>query len=102
MPLGRPLVDSLRFCPVPIPRDLEDPPGEPQVEPPLDAAPHDLPFGRIPWEDFEKLCLRLAKRESDVEDGRRFGTSGQSQSGIDIYARKERITALMSSTSAGE
>lgn len=89
MPLGRPLVDSLRFCPVPIPPDLEDPPGEPQVEPPLDAAPHDLPFGRIPWEDFEKLCLRLAKRESDVEDGRRFGTSGQSQSGIDIYARKE-------------
>jgi hypothetical protein len=74
---------------MPIPPDLEEPPPpEARVEPPLDPALHDLPFGSLPWEDFEKLCLRLAKRASDVEDARRFGTRGQPQSGIDIYARK--------------
>jgi hypothetical protein len=78
---------------MPIPPELEEPVAEPQVEPPLDPALHDLPFGSLPWERFEKLCLRLAKRENDVEEARRFGVAGQNQSGIDIYARKNGESA---------
>ena len=74
---------------MPIPPELEEPLAEPYVEPPVDPSLHDLPFGSLRWDDFEKLCVRLVKRESDVEDARRFGTRGEAQSGIDIYARQQ-------------
>ena len=80
---------------VPIPRDLEEPPGDPDVEPPVEPAHDELPFAKLTWEEFEKLCLRLAKRESDIEDARRFGDTGQSQSGIDMYARKGEQTYVV-------
>jgi hypothetical protein len=72
---------------MPIPRDLEEPPAQPELDPPVAAAAHELPFHAIPWEDFEKLCLRLVKHEGEPEHAQRFGTAGQDQSGIDIYAR---------------
>jgi hypothetical protein len=72
---------------MPIPPELEEPPAEPEVDPPVAPAAHDLPFQAIPWEDFEKLCLQIAKRESEPEHAQRFGTAGQDQSGIDVYAR---------------
>lgn len=70
-----------------IPPDLELPPEEPNLDPPLDPAVSQLPFGQMQWQQFELLCLRLAQREADVAHAQRFGTEGQSQSGIDIYAR---------------
>jgi tetratricopeptide (TPR) repeat protein len=72
---------------MPIPRDLEEPPAEPELDPPVSAAAHELPFHAIPWEDFEKLCLRIVKHDGEPEHAQRFGTAGQDQSGIDIYAR---------------
>ena len=46
-----------------------------------------LPFGDLRWDDFEKLCLRLARADHEVEDARRYGIPGQDQYGIDLFAR---------------
>jgi tetratricopeptide (TPR) repeat protein len=73
---------------VPIPPELEEPPGEPDLDPPVEPAADALPVAQLAWEKFEKLILALAGRESGVEHAQRFGTPGQDQSGIDIYARR--------------
>jgi hypothetical protein len=65
---------------------LEVPPGSP----PDTVVTHlqSLPFGSLRWDDFERLCLRLARFDHEVEDARRYGISGQDQYGIDLLARR--------------
>ncbi len=47
-----------------------------------------LPFLEIGWENFERLCYRLAKSHGDVDQwAALYGSRGQDQQGIDIYAR---------------
>ena len=51
----------------------------------------ELPLDEMPWEDFEKLSLRMVEY---VEGFNRpnceiFGRQGQKQDGIDIYALRE-------------
>jgi hypothetical protein len=46
-----------------------------------------LPLEQLSWENFERLCYRLASRTAEVVDCRRYGTQGQAQGGIDIYLR---------------
>jgi hypothetical protein len=70
----------------PVPAFLTTPPGA-TVKPPLVPTTHELPFEQLPWEDFEKLCLRLVRLEADVEHCQLYGTKGQKQDGIDIFAR---------------
>ncbi|EHR1135841.1 hypothetical protein O2V13_003522 [Vibrio parahaemolyticus] len=55
---------------------------------PLDVKLHSLPFD-MPWDYFEKLCLKLATEESnfgdiEVTDAMIYGRSGQKQEGIDV------------------
>lgn len=47
-----------------------------------------LPLGSLSWENFERLCFRLAHRGGDVEDARIYGERGQAQEGIDLYVRR--------------
>ncbi len=47
-----------------------------------------LPFAELTWENFEKLCYRLAGKHADVESHSLYGRAGQAQQGIDIFARK--------------
>ena len=47
-----------------------------------------LPLQSLSWENFERLCYRLALRGSDVADCRRYGIQGQGQQGIDLYIRR--------------
>ncbi|MBU2043385.1 MAG: NACHT domain-containing protein [Alphaproteobacteria bacterium] len=47
-----------------------------------------LPFGALTWENFERLCCRLAARSALVESAVRYGRQGQPQQGIDVFARK--------------
>ncbi|WP_436054298.1 NACHT domain-containing protein [Phenylobacterium sp. LjRoot225] len=47
-----------------------------------------LPFGELGWENFERLCYQLARREGQIEDVQRYGRQGQAQGGIDVFARK--------------
>ena len=70
-----------------IPSWLETPPLSP-ITPPIETRHQELPFELLEWEDFEKLCLRLARLEADVEDCREYGVRGQEQGGIDLYARR--------------
>lgn len=62
-------------------------PASSNILPPVTTSGQELPFGELAWEDFEKLCLRLARAESDIEHCQLYGTRGQDQFGIDIYAR---------------
>ena len=71
-----------------IPSWLETPPLS-QVTPPVETRLQDLPFGELSWKDFEKLCLRLARLEANIEDCRLYGEHGQKQEGIDLYARQK-------------
>lgn len=79
------------------------------LEPPLDTRDQLLPFERLAWENFERLCLRLALERGILDhtvdhaggdhatgrmsaqqaqrQGRLYGTKGQDQQGIDLYVR---------------
>jgi hypothetical protein len=57
------------------------------VAPPVATPAQELPFGSLSWEDFERLCLRLAGRDARVEHCQLYGVRGQDQGGIDIFAR---------------
>lgn len=62
----------------------EEPSGQ-YPPPPVHTVAYELPLGAIPWEDFEKLCERLARLAGDTAGARRYARSGQRQEGIDIY-----------------
>src|SRR5450432_3926082 len=70
----------------PVPSSLELPPEANVVAPPVDTLAAELPVSGLRWEDFERLCLRLARTQSDVVGARLYGTAGQSQAGIDLFA----------------
>ncbi|WP_019008486.1 restriction endonuclease [Deinococcus aquatilis] len=46
------------------------------------------PYHDLSWQDFERLCLRLAQRDAAVEGCRLYGEQGDAQAGIDLYARE--------------
>src|ERR1700683_1528975 len=55
---------------------------------PVTSRAPTLPFDKLSWENFERLCYRLAWRIGEVSDCRRYGAQGQNQKGIDIYVRR--------------
>jgi hypothetical protein len=66
---------------LPATRGLNRPPTKTQLQ--------LLPFHELEWDNFERLCYRLAKTCGDVEQWAvLYGARGQKQDGIDIYARK--------------
>ncbi len=56
---------------------------------PIETVSQVLPFGELTWENFERLCHRLASQDNEVEHSARYGLAGQAQQGIDIFARKK-------------
>ena len=60
----------------------------PAVAPPVVTRKQVLPLGSLSWENFERLCFRLAHRGGDVEDARIYGEHGEAQEGIDLYVRR--------------
>ncbi len=72
-----------------LPSFLTTPPAG-GVNPPTITNLQELPFDELTWENFEKLCVRLARNGSDIDHCQLYGTRGQSQEGIDIYARLKR------------
>jgi hypothetical protein len=69
-------------------RYLRTPPESSVVQPPTRTRPQLLPFEELKPRDFERLCLRLADAESDVEYAQLYGVPGQRQDGIDVNARR--------------
>jgi hypothetical protein len=60
----------------------------PAIAPPTITREQVLPLGSLSWENFERLCFRLAHRGGNVEDARLYGERGQAQEGIDLYVRR--------------
>lgn len=60
----------------------------PAIAPPTVTREQVLPLGSLSWENFERLCFRLAHRRGDVENARMYGERGQAQEGIDLYVRR--------------
>ena len=60
---------------------------ESYVSPPIDTRPQILPLSELPWDYFQRLCVRLAQRCGKVERCQEYGLKGQKQEGIDIYVR---------------
>ena len=55
--------------------------------PPVRPRTDVLPFTSLTWEDFERLCVRLAERGANVEAAWAYGKSGHAQHGIDVLVR---------------
>ncbi|WP_172316314.1 NACHT domain-containing protein [Paraburkholderia solitsugae] len=66
---------------------LGPPDGVPS-EPPVATRVQILPFDKLTWENFERLCHRLTGLDGDVEHCARYGRQGDAQEGIDIFARQ--------------
>jgi len=66
-----------------------DVPGDDHIAPPVETCEQELPFGKLSWQNFERLCHRLARTDGDIERCRLFGTQGQEQGGIDIYVSRK-------------
>ncbi len=69
--------------------DLNAPPDQVPANPPSVTRPQVLPFGELTWENFERLCYRIAGQSERVEYVARYGRQGQAQQGIDIFARSK-------------
>jgi hypothetical protein len=54
------------------------------VNPPVVTRAQALPFGELAWEDFERLCLRLARRNRPLREAR----SGQRIPRLPVQARE--------------
>src|SRR3954464_14946824 len=70
-----------------VPDLLESPPEGFFPDPPVDTAEQRLPFDQLTWMNFERLCVRLVRREGTPEHVTQYGTPGQSDHGVDIYSR---------------
>jgi hypothetical protein len=68
--------------------DVPPKPNAPCALPPVAHHLHLLPLETLSWEDFERLCVRLAKTDADAEHAQSYGIRGQSQEGIDLYVRR--------------
>lgn len=68
---------------------LKQPATEIPEKPPVKTKQQSLPYGDLTWENFERLCLRLAEVEGEAEYWALYGTKGQAQDGIDIYVRHD-------------
>lgn len=59
-----------------------------EITPPIETNANSLPIEQLRWEDFEKLCLRLAQAIHGKNNCEIYGVAGQKQDGIDIFAYK--------------
>ncbi|KAM3090279.1 NACHT domain-containing protein [Phormidesmis sp. 146-35] len=77
-----------------VPSWLDEPP-TPVDTLPVQTRLQALPLEELTWENFEKLCLRLARLEAGIESCQLYGERGDKQEGIDIYARKPRLQSYV-------
>jgi hypothetical protein len=68
---------------------LNRPPDTVPNRPPVNTRTQILPFGELTWENFERLCYRLAGRAQRVEHVARYGRPGQAEQGIDLFVRTD-------------
>ena len=57
--------------------------------PPVQTRLQVLPLHELEWENFERLCVRLAREDPDADHAQSYGVPGQAQFGIDLYVRRK-------------
>lgn len=65
------------------------------ILPPVETRHQELPLNSLSWEDFERLCFRMAGKNNQAEYWQRYGRQGQAQDAIEIQTqclKKEGIT----------
>jgi len=62
------------------------------VPPPVVTKIQELPFDKLSWVNFERLCKRLVERDQEIRDCRIYGRIGQKQKGIDLIAYPKDFT----------
>ena len=72
-----------------IPDYLFQAPAKSIATPPVQTKLQELPYDKLSWVDFEKLCMRLIEMENDVQECTQYGNPGDSQEGIDFYAKTD-------------
>lgn len=72
-----------------IPDELLGPAFPVNVLPPVRTNAQELPYALIPWQAFERLCIRLIDSDSELRGCRRYGEQGNEQAGIDIFAYRD-------------
>ncbi len=68
--------------------DVPPLPTEPARDLPIATRLQKLPLTGLTWENFERLCVRLVKKDPEAEFVQAYGLRGQDQEGIDLYIRK--------------
>jgi len=79
-------VDVPEMSSTPLPAWLLAPVAR-EHRPPVRPKAMLLPFAELDPPDFERLCVALAREDGEPENCRLYGTPGQAQDGIDVYAR---------------
>ena len=79
-----------------IPAWLNAPPSGSMATPPPETRLQQLPFNDLSWVDFERLVLRLARRQGNVADCVLYGKHGQTQEGLDILAVNADLSEITS------
>ncbi|MBR0840481.1 NACHT domain-containing protein [Bradyrhizobium liaoningense] len=69
------------------PRWLTADPVGARPAPPIQTKADALPLLGIPWQNFERLCRKLAERSGAVEKAWCYGGPGHAQRGIDVLVR---------------
>ncbi|MYL37356.1 hypothetical protein [Halobacillus litoralis] len=72
-----------------IPEWLTENPATEHVEIPVVTKVQELPLDKLTWKNFERLCLRLVRKDSKVEFCYFYGEEGESQEGIDLFAESD-------------
>jgi hypothetical protein len=78
-------VTSGKLTEHPNPAWLDSPPEE-FPRPPVDTRAQTLPYHELSWENFERLILRIVRREANIAECWVYGERGQKQHGLDILA----------------
>jgi hypothetical protein len=78
--------NSIEYIQKGVPGFLESPVTS-RIPSPVHTLAPLLPTELLTWEDFERLCLRMARLSSEIEHSRLYGVRGQAQEGIDLFAR---------------
>jgi hypothetical protein len=65
---------------------LSSPPEPTFPSPPISTRAQTLPYHELSWENFERLILRIVRREAIVAECWVYGKRGQEQYGLDILA----------------
>ncbi len=67
---------------------LKSPPEGGFPNPPIDTRAQTLPYGELTWENFERLIMRVIRREATIAECWVYGDRGQNQHGLDILASR--------------